>query len=286
MNQIPEYVYSDGSTIPRLGQGTWYLGENSSTRKEELAALRTGIEHGMTLIDTAEMYGEGAAEKLVGEAISHYDREQLYLVSKVYPWNAGKNGIIESCENSLRRLKTDYLDAYLLHWRGNIPLEETAECMDALVRQGKIKKWGVSNLDLEDMEELWSGEHGKNCRINQCLYHIASRGVETVLLPWMRKHDMPLMAYCPLAQGGSLRSRLLNNGVLADMAREKDCTVWQLMLAFLLYSEDIIAIPRTSSSRHAAQNAAAAAVRLSPEEMTILNKAFPAPRRREMLDIM
>lgn len=286
MNQIPNFQFKDGSTIPRLGQGTWYLGEKRSTWNEELAALRTGIENGVTLIDTAEMYGEGAAERLVGEAISPYNRESLYLVSKVYPWNAGKRNIARSCENSLKRLKTEYLDMYLLHWRGNIPFAETAECMDALVKQGKIKKWGVSNLDLEDMEELWATGHGKNCQINQCLYHIASRGIETVLLPWMRKHHMPMMAYCPLAQGGTLRTRLLSQSILTDMARDKGCTVWQLMLAFLLHSEDIIAIPRTSSSKHAAQNAAAAQITLSEEEMGLLNKAFPAPARREMLDIM
>lgn len=144
-----------GTPVPRLGQGTWYLGEGGSPRKQELAALRTGVEAGMTLIDTAEMYGEGRSEKLVGEAIAPYDREKLFLVSKVYPWNAGEDQIFRSCENTLRRLKTDYLDMYLLHWRGSVPLEETAECMEELVRRGLIRQWGVSNLDKEDMEELW-----------------------------------------------------------------------------------------------------------------------------------
>ena len=286
MSRVPVFQYPDTSTIPRLGQGTWYLGEKSSARKEELAALRTGIECGMTLIDTAEMYGEGLSEKLVGEAISHYDREALYLVSKVYPWNAGEDQIFHSCENSLRRLGTEYLDMYLLHWRGSVPLEETAECMEELVRQGKIRNWGVSNLDLEDMEELWESETGKNCRVNQCLYHIASRGVETVLLPWMQQQNMPLMAYCPLAQGGTLRSRMLNHPLLKELAAQKQCSVWQLMLAFLLANPDVIAIPRTGKAKHAEENAAAADVVLTSEELALLNEAFPAPRRREMLDIM
>ena len=151
-----------GAPVPRLGQGTWYLGEGRSPRKQELAALRTGVDAGMTLIDTAEMYGEGRSEQLVGEAIAPYDREKLFLVSKVYPWNAGEDQIFRSCENTLRRLKTDYLDMYLLHWRGSVPLEGTAECMEDLVRRGLIRQWGVSNLDKEDMEELWESSAGQN----------------------------------------------------------------------------------------------------------------------------
>ena len=286
MEHIPVYTYADGTTMPRLGQGTWYLGEKSSARKEELAALRTGIEKGLTLIDTAEMYGEGLSERLVGEAIAPYARETLHLVSKVYPWNAGRKDIFTACENSLRRLNTEYLDTYLLHWRGSVPLEETAECMEELVCQGKIRSWGVSNLDLEDMEELWESGSGQHCRVNQCLYHLASRGVETVLLPWMRQHDMPLMAYCPLAQGGTLRSRMLQSSVLQELASGKNCTVWQLMLAFLLSDPYVIAIPRTGKAHHAEENAAAAAIVLTDEEKQLLNAAFPAPKRREMLDIM
>jgi diketogulonate reductase-like aldo/keto reductase len=207
-------------------------------------------------------------------------------VSKVYPWNAGRDDIFAACENSLRRLNTEYLDTYLLHWRGSVPLEETAECMEELVHQGKIRSWGVSNLDLEDMEELWESGAGQHCRVNQCLYHLASRGVETVLLPWMRQHDMPLMAYCPLAQGGTLRRRMLQSSVLQELASDKNCTVWQLMLAFLLSDPHVIAIPRTGKAHHAEENAAAAAIVLTDEEKQLLNAAFPAPKRREMLDIM
>lgn len=272
--------------MPRLGQGTWYLGEKASTRQAEVRALRTGIESGMTLIDTAEMYGEGSAELLVGEAIAPYQREKLFLVSKVYPWNAGRERIFSACENSLRRMKTDYLDMYLLHWRGSIPLEETAECMEELVHRGLIRRWGVSNLDLEDMEELWETSAGRNCQTNQVLYHLASRGVETVLLPWLRQHNVSLMAYCPLAQGGTLRSSLLNNPLLRQMAAEKACTVWQLLLAFLLAQPNVVAIPRSGNAVHTLENAAAAQIILTAEDVARLNKAFPAPRRREPLDIM
>ena len=275
-----------GTPVPRLGQGTWYLGEGRSPRKQELAALRTGIEAGMTLIDTAEMYGEGRSEKLVGEAIAPYDREKLFLVSKVYPWNAGEDQIFRSCENTLRRLKTDYLDMYLLHWRGSVPLEETAECMEDLVRRELIRQWGVSNLDKEDMEELWESGAGRNCRTDHCLYHLGSRGVETVLLPWLRQHNVSLMAYCPLAQGGTLQNQLLRSPVLIRLAEEKHYTVFQLLLVFLLADPAVVAIPRSGDSKHTLENAAAAGVTLSPEEWALMNQAFPAPRHREPLDIL
>jgi len=283
---IPVLYNADGSPMPRLGQGTWYLGEKSSTHKEEVKALQAGVEAGLSLIDTAEMYGEGGAELLVGEAIAPYDREKLYLVSKVYPWNAGRDRIFRACENSLRRMKTDYLDMYLLHWMGSVPLEETAECMEELVHRGFIRRWGVSNLDLEDMEELWATDVGRNCQTNQVLYHLGSRGVETVLLPWMRKNHVSLMAYCPLAQGGRLRAQLTKHPDVQRIAAEKGCTVFQLLLAFLLAQEGVIAIPRTGKAKHAEENAAAAAIALTTEELAVLSAAFPAPRRREPLDIM
>lgn len=286
MADIPVLTCADGASMPRLGQGTWFLGEKASTYQAEVSALRTGIESGMTLIDTAEMYGEGLAEKLVGDTIAPYQREKLFLVSKVYPWNAGRDRIFKSCENSLRRMKTDYLDMYLLHWRGSVPLEETAECMEELVHRGLIRRWGVSNLDLEDMEELWETSAGCHCQTNQVLYHLASRGVETILLPWMREHHVSLMAYCPLAQGGTLRARLLSHPLLRQMAAEKRCTVWQLLLAFLLAQPNVIAIPRTGNAAHTLENAAAAQVVLTAEELARLNTVFPAPRRREPLDIM
>ena len=286
MAEIPMMKLPDGTAVPRLGQGTWFLGEKSAQRKEELAALRTGIELGMTLIDTAEMYGGGRSEALVGEAVAPYDREKLFLVSKVFPHNAGRKNIFTACENSLRRLHTEYLDMYLLHWRGSVPLAETAECMEELVQQGKIRRWGVSNLDLEDMEELWRVPGGRSCQTDQVLYHLASRGVETVLLPWLRQQGVSMMAYCPLAQGGTLRSRLAGHPVLRELAAEKGCSIWQILLAFLLRDPGVIPIPRSSKAAHTAENAGAADVTLTREDMDRLDRAFPAPRRREPLDIV
>ncbi len=184
----------DGAVVPAIGEGTWYLGEHRDRAVAEKESLTAGVEAGMTLIDTAEMYGEGLAEELVGRTISDMDRDKLFIVSKVYPHHAGRNHIFTSCENSLRRMKTDYMDLYLLHWRGRVPLSETVECMEELVKEGKIRRWGVSNFDTEDMEELWSVPNGKNCAVNQVLYHVASRGIEYDLLPWMRDHHVALMA--------------------------------------------------------------------------------------------
>lgn len=274
-----------GTPVSRLGQGTWYLGETPAKRKQELSALRTGLDCGMNLIDTAEMYGEGLSEQLVGEAIQAYDREKLFLVSKVYPWNAGRDHIFRACENSLRRMGTDYLDMYLLHWRGAVPFAETADCMEELVRRGLIRQWGVSNLDLEDMEELWETDAGRNCRTDQCLYHLGSRGVETVLLPWLSAHNVSFMAYCPLAQAGTLRRHLLQHPLLTKLAAEKGCTVYQLLLAFLLADPIVTAIPRSGDPLHTAENAAAADLILTKEDLSVLNTAFPAPNRREPLDM-
>ncbi len=189
-------ILKDGTPVPAVGQGTWFMGEKPSRRKDEIAALRWGIENGMNLIDTAEMYGDGASEELVGEAIAPYEREKLFLVSKVYPWNAGRAHIFRSCEDSLKRLGTSYLDMYLLHWRGSVPLHETVECMEELVSNGLIRRWGVSNLDYDDMEELYDIHNGDHCQTDQVLYHLGSRGTERKLQPWLKQHDIPLMAYC------------------------------------------------------------------------------------------
>ncbi len=191
---------ANGHTVPAIGLGTWYLGENPATWNKELEALRTGIDTGMTLIDTAEMYGSGRSERLVGEAISGMNRESLFVVSKVLPQNAGKSRIFSSCRASLKRLGTSYLDLYLLHWRGGVPLSETVSCMEELKKEGLIRDWGVSNFDLEDMEELWQVKSGQKCLVNQVLYHMGSRGIEYSLLPWMESHHVSLMAYCPLAR--------------------------------------------------------------------------------------
>ena len=225
----------DGTLMPKLGMGTWCLGDHQSEKNKEIDALRAGMDAGIQMIDTAEMYGEGRAEELVGEAVKGYKREDLFLVSKVYPHNAGKKKIYQSVERSLKRLGTDYLDLYLLHWRGSVPLSETVECMEDLVRKGRIRNWGVSNFDTDDMEELIQVDSGENCVINQVLYHLGSRGIEYDLLPWLKEHEIPVMAYCPLAQAGSLRRDMTENAVLKKIASQYGITVIQLLIAFVMH---------------------------------------------------
>lgn len=274
-----------GSPVGAIGQGTWYLGESDYTYQSELSALKTGVERGMNLIDTAEMYGEGAAEVLVGDAIQGFDRESLYLVSKVYPWNAGRNNIRLSCENSLRRMKTDYLDLYLLHWKGDIPFRETIECMEELKQQGKIRNWGVSNLDTADMKKLLELPDGRNCLTDQVLYHMGSRGVEYDLLPYLRENQISVMAYCPLAQGGRLRRGLLSSPTVQNIAFSHNVTPGQVLLAFLTAQEGVMPIPRTGNPQHTEENAAAMELVLSQRELALINQAFPAPRRKMPLDM-
>ncbi|MCP1223431.1 aldo/keto reductase [Sebaldella sp. S0638] len=203
-------ILRDGGQVNAIGQGTWRMGEKHSEKLKEVKVLRLGIDLGMTLIDTAEMYGSGGAEEITGEAVKGI-RDKVFVVSKVYPQNADKKRAVLSCENSLKRLGTDYIDLYLLHWRGSVPLHETVDVMEQLVKDGKIKRWGVSNFDVKDMEELWKIPKGSNCAVNQVLYHLGSRGIEYDLLPWCRGKGLPVMAYCPVAQGGVLREELLGN---------------------------------------------------------------------------
>lgn len=276
----------DGTEVPALGQGTWFLGEQKARFEQEKEALIAGVDAGMTLIDTAEMYGSGKAESLIGSTIAGMDRSRLFLVSKVYPHNAGRKQIFKSCMASLERMGTDYLDLYLLHWRGGIPLEETVACMEQLKKEGKIRRWGVSNFDISDMEELWSVPGGKNCAVNQVLYHVASRGIEYDLLPWMREHHVPLMAYCPLAQGGDLRRGLYDSKVLNQIAADHGASVSQVLLAFVLRDGSTIAIPRSSQKMHTLDNAGADEVVLTAEELAMIDKEFPAPTRKVYLDIV
>lgn len=277
---------SDGTMVPCLGQGTWFLGEHKSQIVREQEALTAGIDAGMTLLDTAEMYGSGKAETLIGRTIKGMDRSRLFLVSKVYPHNAGRKNIFKSCMASLERMGTHYLDLYLLHWRGGIPLSETVACMEQLKKEGKIRRWGVSNFDTDDMEELWSVPNGKNCAVNQVLYHVASRGIEYDLLPWMREHQVPLMAYCPLAQAGSLRRGLYDNVVLKKIADNHKATVSQVLLAFAMRDGNTIAIPRTGRKEHTLENAGAVQVILTDEELGMIDKEFPAPTRKVYLDMV
>lgn len=274
----------DGLTVPILGQGTWYMGENSLDKNEEVKALQLGIELGMTLIDTAEMYGNGGAERVVGEAIQGR-RDDVFLVSKVYPHNAGRKKIAEACENSLKRVQTDYLNLYLLHWRGRVPLAETIEGMEKLKQEGKILRWGVSNFDTEDMDELMASG-GAHCMTNQVLYHLGSRGIEFDLLPWQREHQMPIMAYSPIAQGGSLRRQLLTDPVVVDIARIHQVQPLQIVLAWCIRSNQVIAIPKAVQPEHVLQNAAAASITLTKADLEKLDAVFPAPNRKMPLDII
>ncbi|UPK45087.1 aldo/keto reductase [Paenibacillus pabuli] len=284
-NQARTVQLPDGTILPAIGQGTWYMGEQQSRRREEVEALRYGIERGMTVIDTAEMYAEGGAEEVTGEAIADC-RDDVFLVSKVYPHHADRKQMMTACERSLSRLGTDRLDLYLLHWRGGVPLEETVEALEQLKQSGKILRWGVSNLDTEDMLELWNISDGQHCAVNQVLYHAASRGIEYELLPWLRERRIPVMAYCPLAQGGRLRKELLEHSVIREIARERELSPSQIALSWVIRGGDILAIPKAVQLNHVAENAAAMDVILTEDEVVRLNEAFSAPKRKMPLDIV
>lgn len=279
-------VFAGQVSHPAIGQGTWYMGENARLRQKEVDALRAGIELGLTLIDTAEMYADGGAEEVVGEALQGGLRDKVFLVSKVYPWNAGGKKAIAACEASLRRLKTEVLDLYLLHWRGNYSLAETVEVMETLIAQGKIRRWGVSNLDYSDMQELMRVRGGDACATNQVLYHLGSRGIEYDLLPWCQQQAMPVMAYCPLAQAGRLRDGLLQNSTVHEIAAAHGVSAAQILLAWVISHQGVIAIPKASSVAHVQENAAALNITLSSDELARLDNAFPAPGRKTPLDVV
>ncbi len=268
-----------GVSMPALGLGTWRMGERRRERTAEIAALRIGIELGMTLIDTAEMYGEGEAEKIVGEAIAG-QRDRVFLVSKVYPHNATRRGSIAACERSLRRLGTDHLDLYLLHWRGNVPLDDTLAGFEALRRAGKISNWGVSNFDHADMTELLSIAEGVHCAANQVLYHLGSRGVEWDLLPFCRQHGIAIMAYSPVGQGDLLRSRALN-----AIAKQVNASPARVALAWLLSQPGVAAIPKASNTVHVHDNRGAAELSLDAGVLAELDHAFPPPKAPSPLEI-
>ncbi|HCL6627551.1 TPA: aldo/keto reductase [Citrobacter amalonaticus] len=280
-----QVVFDGGVVLPAIGQGTWYMGENPGHRRAEVSALRAGVDLGLTLIDTAEMYADGGAEEVVGEALNGL-RERVFLVSKVYPWNAGGQKAIAACEASLRRLKTDYLDLYLLHWSGNFTFAETVEAMETLIAQGKIRRWGVSNLDVDDMQALWQVPGGRQCATNQVLYHLASRGIEYDLLPWCQQHQLPVMAYSPLAQAGRLRSGLLNHPVVNEIAHAHSASAAQILLAWVISHQGVMAIPKAASVEHVQQNAAALSITLSAQELAALDKAYPAPKGKTALDMV
>lgn len=271
-----------GSRMPVLGQGTWNMGEDPAARRSEVAALRLGLELGMTLIDTAEMYGEGGAEDVVGEAIAGR-REEVFLVSKVYPHNASRAGVQAACERSLRRLKVDCIDLYLLHWRGGVPLAETIEAFVRLREQGKIRDFGVSNFDLDDMLEAAALPGGELVATDQVLYNLARRGIEWALLPWCRERRIPLMAYSPLESSYGEQAGLLGNPQLGAVARRHGVTPAQVALAWLLRQDGVVAIPKAVRPQHVRENRAALDLVLTAEDLAQLDAGFPAPHRRQPL---
>ncbi len=269
----------DGVQIPALGQGTWKMAESPTLRAQEIASLRRGLDLGLSLIDTAEMYGEGEAEILVGEAISGR-RDEVFLVSKVYPHNASNAGVVAACERSLRRLGTDRLDLYLLHWREDVPLEQTLRGFEALKAAGKILRWGVSNFDVADMADL-AEAGGQACATNQVLYNVMRRGPEFDLFPAMQAQAIPVMAYSPLEQ-----AMLPRAGALENIARKHGVSVFQVALAWVLRRPDVIAIPKASHLAHVDANAGALEIRLDADDLAAIDTAFPPPGRKRPLEMI
>jgi diketogulonate reductase-like aldo/keto reductase len=269
-----------GETVPALGLGTWRMGESARSRRAEVDAVRYALEIGYRLIDTAEMYGEGGAEEVVGEALAQgpVRRDDVFVVSKVYPHNAGRRAAAAACAASLRRLRTDRIDLYLLHWRGSVPLAETVDAFERLREQGRIRHWGVSNLDVDDLEELWAADDGDRCAANQVWYSAGQRGIEFDLLPWQRRHGVPVMAYCPIDQGA-----LAHSAPLAAIARARGVSAAQVALAWVLRQPDVIAVPKAVQAAHLADNLAAASIELSAAELAQIDAALPPPRRKRRL---
>jgi diketogulonate reductase-like aldo/keto reductase len=274
-----EIQFPGGARIAQLGQGTWRMGENRALRQVETSALRLGVELGMSLIDTAEMYGEGETELFLGEALAGL-REKVFLVSKAYPHHVSRRGLELACEASLRRLKTDRLDLYLLHWRGEIALAETIAGMESLIAAGKIAAWGVSNFDPGDIDELIAAG-GEACAANQILYNVARRGPEFDLLPALAERKIVAMAYSPVEQG-----RLPAHAALAAVARRHDASPTQIALAWALRRPEVLAIPKAATLAHVRENRRAADIVLTPEDCREIDVAFPPPRRSTPLDMI
>jgi diketogulonate reductase-like aldo/keto reductase len=275
-----DVTFGDGQSVPALGVGTYRMGESAASRDREVATLEAALELGLRLIDTAEMYADGGAERVVGAALRG-GRRQAFVVSKVLPSNATRRGVMAACERSLARLGIERIDLYLLHWRGATPIAETVEAFEHLVRQDKIGRWGVSNFDLDDMQELAALQDGGRCAANQVYYSASRRGVEFDLLPWLRSHGMPLMAYCPLDEG-----RLLDDATLTLIGRKHSASTAQVALAWLLTRPDVIVIPKAGSVAHLRDNAAAAALELDAEDLARIERHFPPPARKQRLAVV
>jgi diketogulonate reductase-like aldo/keto reductase len=277
-------ILPTGPSVPALGLGTWRMGENRGTHAHEVAAVRFALDIGYRLIDTAEMYGEGGAEEVVGAAVTDavanrvVRREDVFIVSKVYPHNASRKGVVDACERSLRRLGVDYIDLYLLHWRGQHSLAATVEGFGSLVARGLIHHWGVSNLDVADMDELWHVKGGQACTANQVYYSASERGIEFDLLPWHRRHHLPLMAYCPIDQGAAA-----THPTLRGIGDGRGISAAQVALAWVLRHPDVIAIPKAVREAHLRENLAAADVDLTADELAEIDRAFPPPTGKRPL---
>jgi diketogulonate reductase-like aldo/keto reductase len=277
---LPTVTLPSGEKVPQLGQGTWRMGESKRASDQEVAALRLGLDLGMTLIDTAELYGDGGAEDVVAEAVKGR-REDCFIVSKVRPENSTRAGTIAACERSLKRLKTDRIDLYLLHWRGRPRLEETLVGFQVLRDKGAIRYFGVSNFDVGDMEELFALPGGDACATNQVVYNLRRRGIEYGLLPWSREHRVPIMAYSPIEQG-----RLGSNRTLAAIAARHEATPAQIAIAWLLRQSDMMVIPKSSNAKHVRENRAALDIHLSETDLAELNQAFPEPKWPQPLELL
>ena len=277
---IPTVALPSGRTMPTFGLGTWRMGESAAKRGEEVTALRYGLSRGITLIDTAEMYGDGEAERIVADAVGK-KRDEVFIVTKVLPGNASHRGTIKACEASLKRLKTDRIDLYLLHWRGSVPLEDTIAAFTALQESGKIVDWGVSNFDISDMGELWKTPDGDCAVTNQVVYNLSRRGIEFDLMPWCRQHRVPLMAYSPIEQG-----RLLGHKALAEIGKRHNATPAQVALAWLMRHDDIVVIPKAGSPAHVDEDLGALDLLLTHDDFVALDRAFPPPRSAKPLDML
>jgi diketogulonate reductase-like aldo/keto reductase len=272
---------SDGKRLPVLGQGTWRMGEKKSAYADEVAALRLGIDLGMTLIDTAEMYGDGGAERVVADAIDG-QRDRVFVVTKVYPHNASRTELPKACERSLKRLRIELIDLYLLHWRSNTPLAETVEGFEKLRSTGKIRRWGVSNFDVEDMSELFAIENGSACAANQVLYNLEHREIESGLLPWSQKNKIPIMAYSPVGHGRGL----LKNATLKKIAERHDSAPAQIALAWVLRQPGVITIPKAGNQAHVRDNAQSVEIQLTDEDSADIDREFPSPTSKEPLPML
>jgi diketogulonate reductase-like aldo/keto reductase len=281
MTETPSVTLPSGATMPAFGLGTWRMGNERSRRKQETDAIAHAIDIGYPMIDTAEMYGEGVAEEAIADALVGRKRDAIYLVSKVYPHNASKLGTVAACERSLKRLKTDRIDLYLLHWPGSTPADETIGAFGRLVAEGKIRRWGISNFDAKGTARWHARPGGAALAGNQVLYNLGVRGIEFDLLPWCRTHGVPLMAYTPLGQG-----RLARDKAIQSVARRRGVAPLQVALAWTLRGEGVISIPKAGRREHLRENRAAADLALAPEDLAELDRAFPPPSRAEPLGML